>query len=68
MPARPGETPRSLGIIPPGQKGTMQMVDIADTALKDVPELAITMEPAGGSKTGLPSGPMIAKGECFNFW
>jgi anti-sigma-K factor RskA len=68
MPAKPGEAPRSLGIIPPEQKATMQMVAIADTALKDVPELAITMEPAGGSRTGLPSGPMIAKGECFNFW
>ncbi len=68
MPGKPGEAPRSLGVIPPEQKGTMQMVAIADTALKDVAELAITMEPAGGSPTGLPSGPMIAKGECFNFW
>ena len=68
MPASSEAAPRSLGIIPAEQKGTMKLAAVADVALKDAPELAITMEPAGGSKTGLPTGPMIAKGDCFNFW
>jgi anti-sigma-K factor RskA len=67
MPTRPGEKPRSLGMIPGGESGTITLASAADEALGAFPELAITMEPAKGSG-GTPAGPMIAKGDCQKFW
>ncbi len=67
MPTRPGEKPRSLGMIPGGESGTITLASAADEALGAYPELAITMEPAKGSG-GTPAGPMIAKGDCQKFW
>ncbi|HKO87326.1 MAG TPA: anti-sigma factor [Burkholderiales bacterium] len=68
MPAKAGDAPTSLGVIPAGQKGTMQLAAVADQSLAQFPQLAISIEPAGGSKTGVPTGPVIAKGDCFKFW
>ncbi|HKY02660.1 MAG TPA: anti-sigma factor [Burkholderiales bacterium] len=68
LPAKSGESPKSLGIIPASAKGTMQLVAVADKSLSEFPQLAISVEPAGGSKTGVPTGPVIAKGNCFKFW
>lgn len=68
MPAKAGEAPISLGVIPREQKGTMQLVAMADESLSQFPQLAISIEPEGGSKTGVPTGPVIAKGDCFKFW
>ena len=68
MPTKAGEAPISLGLIPAGQKGTMQLAAVADKSLAQFPQLAISIEPAGGSKTGVPTGPVIAKGDCFKFW
>lgn len=67
MPTKPGEKPRSLGMIPGVESGTITLASAADQALGDFPELAITMEPAKGSG-GTPAGPMIAKGDCQKFW
>lgn len=67
MPTKPGEKPRSLGMIPGGESGTITLASAADQALGDFPELAITMEPMKGSG-GTPAGPMIAKGDCQKFW
>lgn len=63
-----GEPPKSLGVIPTTDKGTMQLVAVADQSLAKFPALAISVEPTGGSKTGVPTGPVIAVGDCFNFW
>ena len=68
LPATPGEAPRSLGVLPPSEKGTIKLAAAADESLRDFPALAISIEPAGGSKTGLPTGPVIAKGDCLKFW
>ena len=68
LPAKAGEPPRSLGIVPASEKGTIKLAAVADESLKDFPALAISIEPEGGSKTGLPTGPVIAKGDCFKFW
>jgi anti-sigma-K factor RskA len=68
LPAQPGGAPRSLGLIPANEKGNIRLVAAADQSLRDVPALAISLEPAGGSKTGLPTGPVLASGPCIKFW
>lgn len=68
MPSNPGEPPRSLGVIPARDSGTIKLAAAADKTLADFPQLAISIEPEGGSKTGLPTGPVVAKGECMKFW
>jgi anti-sigma-K factor RskA len=68
LPAKQGEPPQSLGIIPAAEKGTMQLAAVADQSLAKFPALAISIEPTGGSKTGVPTGPVIAVGDCFKFW
>jgi anti-sigma-K factor RskA len=68
LPATPGEAPKSLGMLPKDDKGTIKLAAAADQSLKDFPALAISIEPSGGSKTGLPTGPVVAKGDCLKFW
>ena len=68
LPAKAGEPPRSLGMLPKIDKGTIKLAAVADQSLKDFPALAISIEPASGSKTGLPTGPVVAKGDCLKFW
>jgi anti-sigma-K factor RskA len=68
LPAQPGGAPRSLGLIPADEKGNIRLVAAADQSLRDVPALAISLEPEGGSKTGLPTGPVLASGPCIKFW
>jgi len=68
LPATAGEPPRSLGMLPRDEKGTIKLAAAAEQSLKDFPALAISIEPAGGSKTGLPTGPVVAKGDCLRFW
>jgi anti-sigma-K factor RskA len=67
LPMVPGEKPRSLGMIPGGETGTIPLRTVANKALEGYPVLAITMEPAKGS-AGAATGPMIAKGDCQKFW
>jgi anti-sigma-K factor RskA len=66
--AKAGAPPRSLGMLPAIEKGTIKLAAVADESLKDFPALAISIEPEGGSKTGLPTGPVVAKGDCLKFW
>lgn len=68
LPAKAGEPPKSLGMVPKTDKGTIKLAAVADQSLKDFPALAISIEPAGGSKTGLPTGLVVAKGDCLKFW
>jgi len=67
LPTESGGKPRSLGMIPAVEKGTIQLASAADQALGNFPALAITMEPEKGSG-GTATGPMIAKGDCQKFW
>jgi anti-sigma-K factor RskA len=56
-------TPRSLGLI---DLGGVQQIAVPPTLLKLVAEgavLAVSLEPAGGSPTGLPTGPVVATGK-----
>jgi anti-sigma-K factor RskA len=63
--ALPGQgNPRSLGLLPlAGQE--LVRVDLQDAAgqtLQNIPTLAVSLEPAGGSPTGLPTGPVLYTG------
>jgi anti-sigma-K factor RskA len=60
--------PRSLGLVPQGNRGTVQLAALADQALSDVPALAISLEPRGGSQTGAPTGPVLYSGPCLKDW
>ena len=55
----PGDAPRSLGVLKPG---TLR-IEIAPDLLAKGGVLAISLEPIGGSPTGQPTGPVVAKGE-----
>jgi anti-sigma-K factor RskA len=68
LPAQPGMPPKSLGMVPKEEKGTMKLAQLADQSLKDFAALAISVEPASGSKTGQPTGPVVASGDCLKFW
>jgi anti-sigma-K factor RskA len=59
--------PKLLGMLPKDDKSTIKLTAAADEVLKDFPALAITLEPARGSG-GTATGPVIASGDCFQFW
>jgi anti-sigma-K factor RskA len=57
--------PRSLGLIStiaPAGVARIELPVAADQALQNIPALAISLEPAGGSPTGLPTGPVLYTG------
>lgn len=49
--------PASLGLLPEGAQGEMPLP--ASVAMPRQPTLAVSREPAGGSPTGQPTGPVI---------
>ena len=59
-----GGQPRSLGSMPTGDRDRvkMQVEEGMVGHLKQGATLAISVEPMGGSPTGLPTGPVIASG------
>jgi anti-sigma-K factor RskA len=58
--------PRSLGLIPAsGAASNVVRLDLtapAGQALQNIPALAVSLEPPGGSPTGLPTGPVLYTG------
>jgi len=65
---RDGVQPRSLGLVPMSEKGTIKLAAVADKSLSDFPKLAISLESSGGSSTGVPTGPVMYVGNCHKFW
>jgi anti-sigma-K factor RskA len=57
-----GQPPRSLGVIPAGDVARVPLAARSDAALAGIPALAVSLEPAGGSPTGLPTGPILYSG------
>jgi anti-sigma-K factor RskA len=57
-----GGTPRSLGLIAPSGVVQIALTGPAETALAQIPALAVSLEPPGGSPTGLPTGPVLYSG------
>lgn len=50
-------TPRSLGLMPASGRASMPIP--ADLQMPAKPVLALSLEPSGGSPTGLPTGPVL---------
>jgi anti-sigma-K factor RskA len=71
VPAEPGRSfelwalptgagkPVSLGLIPPSGDAERSLTDAQRAMLLAAANLAVSVEPAGGSPTGLPTGPVI---------
>jgi anti-sigma-K factor RskA len=57
-----GKDPRSLGLVPATGVVRIALPVPADDAFRGVPALAISLEPAGGSPTGKPAGPVLFSG------
>jgi anti-sigma-K factor RskA len=55
----PGAAPRSLGVL--GNQPVIKLT-AAEDQVKEVPTLAITLEPRGGGPGGKPTGPILFKG------
>ena len=58
-----GQPPRSLGVLPTGELVRVPLAAPTDAALANVPALAVSLEPTGGSPTGLPTGPVLYSGK-----
>ena len=56
-------TPRSLGMLPDDRPMQMQVEPAMSAQLLEGVSLAVSVEPMGGSPTGLPTGPVIASGK-----
>ena len=56
-------TPRSLGTISAQAKVQMRVEPNLSRELKEGSTLAVSVEPVGGSPTGLPTGPVVASGK-----
>jgi anti-sigma-K factor RskA len=54
--------PRSLGLIAPSGLVRISLPGPADIALANIPALAVSLEPKGGSPTGLPTGAVLYTG------
>lgn len=54
--------PRPMGVIDPTKPATMPMPPEFKTLAKDQAAVALSIEPEGGSKSGAPTGPVIAAG------
>jgi anti-sigma-K factor RskA len=58
-----GETPpRSLGLLDPEHEIALELDPQAEARLGPRAALAVSLEPPGGSPTGLPTGPVIYQG------
>ena len=60
--------PRSLGLVSGEEKGVLKLASAAETSLADVPKLAVSLEPKGGSPSGAPTGPVLFTGPCVKYW
>ena len=58
-------TPRSMGILPGADPMHMRVDAPMARQLAEGATLALSVEPTGGSPTGLPTGPVIAAGELL---
>jgi anti-sigma-K factor RskA len=57
-----GRNPLSLGLVPASGIARLPLGAPAGIALQEVPALAVSLEPAGGSPTGAPTGPVLYTG------
>lgn len=60
-----GEAPKSLGLLPLKGKRSLALTAERLAVLKRSGALAVSLEPAGGSPTGLPTGPVLYQGKIL---
>jgi anti-sigma-K factor RskA len=60
----PDGTPRSLGLLPSAEGGTTIALNLPHDVAEALAtaELAVSLEPSGGSTTGAPTGPVLFSG------
>jgi anti-sigma-K factor RskA len=63
-----GQAPRSLGVVGAADKSMLRLRGDADVVLGDVTMLAVSLEPHGGSPSGMPTGPVLYAGPCVKYW
>jgi len=63
-----GGKPKSLGLLASADRSTLPLASGADLSLGNVPMLAVSLEPKGGSPTGSPTGPVLYSGPCIKDW
>lgn len=56
--------PVSLGVINSDRTQTVPVTTVASHMLSAIWGMAVSVEPAGGSTTGAPTGPVIMSGPC----
>ncbi len=57
-----GAAPQSLGLVPASGAIKLKLASQPADTLPNVPALAISLEPKGGSPTGAPTGPVLYSG------
>ena len=62
----PDAKPRSLGLLDPQRAVVLTIPGNLRAAAGEQSVLAVSLEPPGGSPTGLPTGPVIAQGKLVN--
>ena len=63
-----GQDPRSLGLLSASGIARIPLATSAGSALQGSPALAVSLEPAGGSPTGKPTGPVLYTGGVNNLY
>ncbi len=63
-----GAPPKSLGVLGADDRMKLRLHAVADESLGNVPALAVSLEPRGGSPTGAPTGPVLFSGPCVRHW
>ena len=58
-----GGSPRSLGLVRGGQPQRLQIAADLVPEMRAMATLALSVEPVGGSPTGLPTGAVVAQGQ-----
>ncbi len=54
--------PKPLGLLDPARPAAMRLPEPLGRGVVEKAVLAVSLEPRGGSPTGLPTGPVVAKG------
>jgi anti-sigma-K factor RskA len=57
-----GRPPVSMGLVPASGIERLLLREPAGVALQNIPALAVSVEPPGGSPTGAPTGPVVYTG------
>lgn len=59
------EKPVALGVIPASGSGLVSLSAAAQAAIGQKSKLAVSLEPAGGSPTGQPTGPVLSSAQVL---